>query len=44
MDFSPTEEQSMIIDSARAFVQKELMPHEDQVEELGRVPDELFDQ
>lgn len=44
MDFSPTEEQSMIIDSARAFVQKELMPHEDQVEELRKVPDELFDQ
>ena len=44
MDFSPTEEQNMIIDSARAFVQKELMPHEDQVEELGKVPDDLFDQ
>lgn len=44
MDFSPTEEQSMVIESARTFVRRELLPHEDIVEELNRVPDDLFEQ
>ena len=44
MDFSPTEEQNMVIEAARTFVQRELLPHEDIVEELNRVPDDLFEQ
>jgi acyl-CoA dehydrogenase len=44
MDFSLTEEQEMIVETARTFVQRELLPHEDTVEELNRVPDDLFDQ
>jgi acyl-CoA dehydrogenase len=44
MDFSPSEEQQLIIDSVRAFVRKELLPHEDLVEAQDVVPDDLFDQ
>jgi acyl-CoA dehydrogenase len=44
MDFSPSDEQQLIIDTARAFVRKELMPHEDIVEAQDYVPDELFAQ
>ena len=44
MDFSPSEEQQLIIDSARAFVRKELLPHEDLVEAQDAVPDDLFGQ
>ncbi len=41
MDFEPTTEQTLLIDSVRAFVAKELAPHEDAVEESGEVPPEL---
>ncbi len=44
MNFSPTEEQNMVIEAARTFVRRELLPHEDIVEELNRVPDDLFEQ
>ncbi|MDZ4737869.1 MAG: acyl-CoA dehydrogenase family protein [Rhodospirillaceae bacterium] len=41
MDFALTLEQEMIVDAARAFVEKELMPHEDEVEREGEVRPEL---
>ena len=44
MDFLPSEEQQLIIDSARAFVHNELLPYEDIVEEQDAIPDELFEQ
>ncbi|MFZ9061304.1 MAG: acyl-CoA dehydrogenase family protein, partial [Steroidobacteraceae bacterium] len=44
MDFSPTEEQQLLIDSARNFVRKELLPHEDVVEREDWIPDDLYAQ
>jgi len=44
MDFSVSEEQQLIIDVAHDFVRRELLPHEDIVEELDYVPDDLFAQ
>ena len=44
MDFSLTAEQELIIESTREFVQRELLPHEDLVEEADEVPDELYEQ
>lgn len=41
MDFSLTFEQQALIDSLAAFVEKELYPHENLVEELRRVPEDL---
>jgi acyl-CoA dehydrogenase len=41
MDFSLSDEQQLIVDSTRAFVQKELYPHEKEVEETGVLRDEL---
>ena len=41
MDFRLTEEQRLITDTVRAFVEKELYPHEDEVERLDEVPAEL---
>jgi acyl-CoA dehydrogenase len=41
MDFALTPEQEMIVDAARAFVEKELMPHEDVVERTGEVAPDL---
>ncbi|WP_120495490.1 acyl-CoA dehydrogenase family protein [Kiloniella sp. EL199] len=41
MDFGPSQEQKMVVDTVRDFVEKELYPHEDTVEELGYVPPEL---
>ena len=41
MDFTLTEEQRLIVDTVRAFVEKELYPHEDEVERLDEVPAEL---
>ncbi|WP_173934762.1 acyl-CoA dehydrogenase family protein [Chelativorans sp. Marseille-P2723] len=37
-----TEEQRMIADGVRAFVEKELMPHEQLVEQADAVPPDLF--
>ena len=42
MHFAPTEEQQMIIDTTRAFVEKELYPHEALVERTGHLPMELI--
>ncbi len=44
MDFTLTEEQRLIVDTVRAFVEKELYPHEDEVERLDDVPAELAGQ
>ncbi len=44
IDFSPSEEQQLLIDSARAFVRKELLPHEDVVEREDWIPDDLYAQ
>jgi acyl-CoA dehydrogenase len=41
MNFELTTEQQMIVDAVRRFVETELYPHEDQVEELDEVPAEL---
>ncbi len=41
MDFTLSEEQRLIVDTVRAFVEKELYPHEDEVERLDEVPAEL---
>jgi alkylation response protein AidB-like acyl-CoA dehydrogenase len=44
MDFAPSDEQEMIVDTVNAFVERELVPHEDEVERLGDVPPELVGQ
>jgi acyl-CoA dehydrogenase len=44
MDFALTDEQKMITDVVRAFVEKELIPHEQEVEQSGDVRPELVDQ
>jgi len=41
MNFELTDEQKMIVDTVRAFVEKELYPHEEEVERTGVVPKEL---
>jgi acyl-CoA dehydrogenase len=41
MDFTPSDEQRMLIDTVRAFVEKELMPHEAEVERTNKVRPEL---
>ena len=38
MDFGLTSEQRMVVDTVRGFVEKELYPHEEEVERAGRVP------
>ena len=43
MQFGLTEEQTMIVDTVRNFVEKEIYPHENKVEELGYVPQEIAD-
>jgi acyl-CoA dehydrogenase len=43
MQFGLTEEQTMIVDTVRHFVEKEIYPHETKVEELGYVPQEIAD-
>ena len=42
MDFGLNEEQQMIVDTTRAFVETELYPHEQQVERTGVLPLELI--
>ncbi len=42
MDFALTDEQRMIVDTTRAFVEAELYPHEAQVERSGHLPMELI--
>ena len=41
MDFGLTTEQQMVVDTVRGFVEKELYPHEEEVERTGRVPPDL---
>ena len=41
MDFAPTTEQRLLVDSIRAFVERELYPHEDEVERDDAVRPEL---
>jgi acyl-CoA dehydrogenase len=43
MDFGLSDEQRMIADVTRAFVDAELAPHEEEVERTGRVRNELAD-
>ncbi|MGB2303265.1 MAG: acyl-CoA dehydrogenase family protein [Candidatus Puniceispirillales bacterium] len=43
MHFGLTEEQTMIVDTVRDFVEKEIYPHENKVEELGYVPQDIAD-
>ena len=41
MNFGLTEEQQLIVDTVRTFVEKEIIPHEQAVEKSGEVPKEL---
>ncbi|MDA8024394.1 MAG: acyl-CoA dehydrogenase family protein, partial [Gammaproteobacteria bacterium] len=41
MNFSLTESQRLLIETARRFVEEELYPHEAQVEKSGKLDDEL---
>ena len=41
MDFGLTTEQRLLVEAVRAFVDRELVPHEDEVERSGEVPPEL---
>ncbi len=41
MHFQLSDEQQMIVDTVRAFTERELFPHEDTVERLGTVPADL---
>ena len=41
MNFGLNEEQSMIVDTVRGFVEREIYPHEDAVERSGEVPHDL---
>jgi butyryl-CoA dehydrogenase len=42
MDFGLTDEQRMIVETTRAFVETELFPHEQMVERTGHLPLELI--
>lgn len=42
MDFGLNEEQKLIVETTRAFVENELYPHEAEVERTGHVPMELI--
>ena len=44
MDFGITEEQRMLVDTVRAFVDAELLPHENEVEKTDEVRPELIRQ
>ena len=41
IDFTLSDEQSLIVETVRDFVRRELMPHDDMIEKLGYVPDEM---
>ena len=41
MDFGLSEEQEMIVQTVRSFVENEIYPHEDLVERSGEVPAEI---
>ncbi|OQM75582.1 acyl-CoA dehydrogenase family protein [Manganibacter manganicus] len=42
MDFGLSEEQQLIVDTTRAFVENELYPHEQEVERTGHLPMDLI--
>ena len=42
IDFTLTDEQTTIVETVRDFVRRELRPHDDEVEKLGYVPEELL--
>src|SRR5688572_29440110 len=44
MDFGLTEEQRMLVDTVRAFVEAELVPYENEVEKTDEVRPELIQQ
>ena len=44
MDFTLNDEQQMIVDTVRSFVERELYPHEDLVDRLDDVPEEIAQQ
>jgi len=44
MEFGLTSEQQMLVESLRAFVEKELIPHEELVERTNKLPPELADE
>ncbi|WP_428121134.1 acyl-CoA dehydrogenase family protein [Candidatus Poriferisodalis sp.] len=44
MDFSIDDDQEMVVDTVRAFVNRELAPYEDEVERTGQVRPELVQQ
>src|SRR5699024_5120591 len=44
MDFGLSEEQRMVVDTVRSFVETEIYPHEAEVERLGQVPEGLGEQ
>lgn len=44
MDFALTTEQTLLIETARRFVEEELYPHEEEVERSGQVRPELLQQ
>ncbi len=41
MHFGLTQEQEMVVETVRSFVEREMYPHEDLVEKLGEVPAEI---
>ena len=41
MHFELNDEQNMIVDTVRSFLEKEIYPHENEVERTGEVPKEL---
>ncbi len=44
MQFGLSDEQQMIVDTVRSFVEHEIYPHEDVVERSGEVPQEIADE
>jgi len=44
MDFELSPEHEMIVDTVKAFTEKELIPHEATVEKLGAIPPDLIEQ
>ena len=41
IEFSPTDEQRMLVETVRQFVEKEIFPYEAEVDRAGDVPEEL---
>lgn len=44
MQFGLSDEQEMIVSTVRSFVEKEIYPHEEEVERTGEVPREIADE